>query len=307
MCPCKCAFRNVKCDKQRATANGAIARRSNMQEPMPLLKLFLTGTGAGGAPSSDAILASDDIDVDEEEDAKPPRKRLRPDGKGKARAVPEQEEEDSDIDEALTAAGPSNAQPDGGEMRRQWMEAMATVREQRAEIARLNATNSHLLEQLVEAGGDISPSEDEMECIRERVVDPDETPYFYNPGTECYCNSCKPTTRTQRLKDRVEDLEARLEIAETRWEDLEDRNDELHEQISRLEDERDKLGRDLNALSNDHQTARVKWREAEKAYTIRLQQAGESGTAIIKQLRDELEERDKEITQCVPVVPFIRR
>ena len=301
MCPCKCTFRNVKCDKPRAIANGAIARRSNMQEPMPLLKLFLTGTGAG-APSSDAVLASDDINVDEEEgaDAKPPKKRLRPSGKGKARAVPEQEEDDSDLDEASTAAGPSTELPRSDEMRRQWMEAMATVREQRAEIARLNATNSDLLEQLKEAEGDSSASEDEIECLRERNDDPDEAYDFRNAGRDCYCNKCKPITRTQRLKDLVEDLEARLEVAETQWETLESRNVELHDQISHLEDERDNLQRDLNALSNDHQTARVKWREAEKAYKIRLQQAGESGVAIIDQLRAELAERDNEITQCVP-------
>jgi hypothetical protein len=41
------------------------------------LKLFLTGTGAGGAPSSDAILASDDIDVDEEEDGRWRRSQWR--------------------------------------------------------------------------------------------------------------------------------------------------------------------------------------------------------------------------------------
>ena len=327
LCPCKCTFRNVKCDKERAIANGAIARRSNMQEPMPLLKLFLTGTGAG-APSSDAVLASDDVDVDEEEgaDAKPPKKRLRPNGKGKARAVPEQEEDDSDLDEASTAAGPSTELPRSDEMRRQWMEAMATVREQRAEIAKLNATNSDLLEQLEDAGGggsdeadDDNDDDDDDECLYDRIearrrgplgaygsedeenyrYDFREDSFFDGEDGECHCKKCNPEGSRSRLKERIDELETRLKNADMREQTFVSRTSELHAQIKRLQDEREELLRDFNALGNDHQTARVKWREAEKAYKLRLQQAGESGAAIIELLRAELAERDNEITQCV--------
>lgn len=328
MCPCKCTFRNVKCDKHRATANGAVialARRSNMQEPMPLLKLFLTGTGAG-APSSDAVLASDDVDVDEEEqaDAQPPKKRLRSNGKGKARAVPEQEE-DSDLEEASPAAGPSNAKPDGGEMRRQWMEAMATVREQRAEIARLNATNSDLLEQLEEAtgGGSDEADDDDDECLHDRIearrrgplgaygeddeefdqYDFREDSFFDGEDGECHCKKCNPAGSRSRLKERINELETCLKNADMREQTFVSRTSELHAQIKRLQDEREDLLREFNALGNDHQTARVKWREAEKAYKIRLQQAGESGAALIEKLRAEVAERDNEITQCVPSFP----
>lgn len=330
MCPCKCTFRNVKCDKHRASANGAIAiaRRTNMQEPMPLLKLFLTGAGAAGAPSSDAVLASDDVNVDEEEAVKPPKKRLRLNGKGKARAVPEhkEEEDNSDLDETSPAAGPSNAQqPDGGEMRRQWMEAMATVREQRAEIERLNALNGTLLGLRSEAAagssdeGDDGGDDDDTECLHDRIEsrrrgpwgadDSDdvygfrEDSFFNGEDGECHCKKCNPEGSKSRLRERINELETRLEDADTREQAFVSRTSELHSQIKRLQDEREEMLREFNALGNDHQTARVKWREAEKAYKIRLQQAGESGAALIEQLRTRLAERDNEITQCVHSSP----
>lgn len=344
MCPIKCEFRNVKCDKRRVVVDSrgqAVTLRSTRPEPMPLLKLFLTDAGA--APSSDAVLPAsesdaegeaEDVEEDEEGDVKPPpRKRLRRNNKGKARVIDDDDdEEELPLSEVPPVAGPSSERPSGNnddnndnddndddnDMRRQWMQAMATVREQRAEIERLKQARMHLRMQRVPGatsdGSDNSSADDDVECVFARLRDRGGSSGSYasndddlisaGQGADCRCRRCRPRGRTRRqLKARITELEAQLEtrvvVALEQEEAYAAETSRLRDEVERLRVVYDELSQDFVAASNDYQTARVKWREAESAFKLKLEQSGENGAARIERLRGQLAEREREITQCV--------
>ncbi|GAA5870263.1 hypothetical protein JCM3774_004627 [Rhodotorula dairenensis] len=359
-CPLKCDFRNVKCDKRRAGARTATysSLSSTRSEPMPVLKLFLTDVGGthAGAPSSssfssDAVFLPADAVADEaryedeDDEVNPPprpRKRLRSRAKGKARAVVEDDEEQEEgarlVLDGPHAAGPSGASGGGGDddndVRRQWMQAMATVREQRQEIERLNQLHSALLTRVVslQAGTDDiseagSDSDDEVRCLRNRerddddsdddggpdAYDSDEDAYMGGGGgaTNCPCRRCNPERHARdRLRARVAELEGRLasevEAAREREQALAANTSELSARIERLQVERAELRQEFNALSNDYQTDQVKWKEAKEAYEKKLAQSGESGAARIEHLRARLAEREREITHLKASIDGIR-
>ncbi|GAA5981844.1 hypothetical protein JCM10908_004634 [Rhodotorula pacifica] len=277
-CPCKCAFRNVKCDKR---ASSGMMRRSGMQEPMPTLKLYLTSASGNGAPSSDAVLASDDIA--EEEDVKPPRKRLRPSDKGKARA-----EEESSDDAGI--AGPSDETSSVDIMRRQWSEALMTVRQQRAELTALEKT-------LQELNEDIADQDITIQELNAHIEDLEDDPPRHR-RRDAYCDVCA-TREEEGLDEDIQELQAALEDANASAQSA-------REEARDIEAERVQLLAECNALRNDFHTARIKWREAEVAYEAKLEQSGQSGVAMIEQLRARLGEREDEITHLKASIDGIR-
>ncbi|TNY23447.1 hypothetical protein DMC30DRAFT_21007 [Rhodotorula diobovata] len=95
---------------------------------------------------------------------------------------------------------------------------------------------------------------------------------------------------TARANDpqAVAALAAQLRALQTRFDELRDKSDELQARYDELVRERDEL-------VNDHHEARIKWEEEMRRLKDKLRTSGASGEEVIRQLGQEIDEKDHEI------------
>ena len=86
-------------------------------------------------------------------------------------------------------------------------------------------------------------------------------------------------------------LAAQLRALQTRFDELRDKSDELQARCDELVRERDEL-------VNDHHEARIKWEEEMRRLKDKLRTSGASGEEVIRQLGQEIDEKDHEIFLC---------